>query len=706
MWDIQLVRQTTKTECGLACISMVSSYFGFQKPISYYRENFNIGRDGVSLKSMISILDSINLKSKAMQILDFEKYEFEDEVYIIHLKSSHYVVLKKKGKNRHFIWDPADGKRVISKSELQEISSGYCLLVSKKSVFKKEKSKINDFRHIIPVIRKSIYTILCVILTSAFASILSLAVPLLLKNIINDLVNDYVINYASIYKLIMVIIGLYFIISTMKNNLMVKLQGKLYNDISLKTICHLFRIKYSFYDNRTDGDILYRLSFLNQIQNAISSIFIQLLVSCTGVIVIIFYIVSNYSFLLPYLAIILLVSSALFLIFNKIILNMKKQELKSKEDVDSLMTEIVKSMYQIKCLHIDSIFLDSYKMKFKNFIQVFKCTDGKSKKLNLILNIIFTFTPFFILLYLIQESNKVSVGELFALYTILTTIFSQCLIFVSSISDVMILKASIFYINDLLDEEEILVNHKEVEIGSFENLKLKSMSFRYSDTSPLSLFNINMSVNKGKCIAIVGASGSGKTTLVKLIARLYQPSAGEIVINNTKLDDISKNDYLNIISMVTQSPVIFNKTIRNNIILDNMEISDEKVINALKVANIWEEVCAMPLGLDTFILSQGGNLSGGQIQRLAIARAIVHNPELLIMDEATSALDYINEEKIYKNLKEEKITQIIISHRLSTIMNADYIYVLSKGMIVEEGTHDKLLELNGIYSAMFHEKIS
>lgn len=270
----------------------------------------------------------------------------------------------------------------------------------------------------------------------------------------------------------------------------------------------------------------------------------------------------------------------------------------------------------------------------------------------------------------------------------------------------MLLKASIFYINDLLDEEEVLINKECIETGSFKNLKLKSMYFKYSDTSPMALNNINIEVNKGKCVAIVGASGSGKTTLVKLIARLYKPSIGEVLINNIKLEDVSNKEYLKNISMVTQTPVMFNKTIRNNIVLDNEKISTDQVVRALKIANIWEEVQAMPLSLDTFISGQGGNLSGGQIQRLAIARAIINNPELLIMDEATSGLDYINEETIYRNLKKENITQIIISHRLSTIMNADYIYVLDKGNIIEEGTHEELIKFNGMYSTMFNEKIN
>ena len=706
MSKFKLIRQTTKTECGLACISMVANYYGFQQPISYYREKFNIGRDGVSLKGIAKILDDINLNVDAIKINNFDKFDFEKGIYIIHLKSAHFIVLKKLNRHKCLILDPAKGKIKVDKSQLKDIASGLCLKIEKKDNFSKSKNNLNEFRHIIPVVKNSIFLIIGVIITSALVYIVSLMIPFLLKNIINDLVYNKSLNFNSIYLYAILIVITFYFISSIRNKIMVKLQSDLYNKISLKSICHLFKIKYSFYDNRTDGDIIYRLGFLNQIQSAISGVFIQLLVSFSGVIAVLIYLSTQYKTLLPILVLILILSSGIFLFFNRIILEMRKKELKSKEDVESCITEIVKGMYQIKCLHLENHFINSYKVHFTNFIKTFKYTDSNSKRLNLILNVVFTFTPFFFLIFLIQQSSLVSVGELFALYTLLTTIFSQCLVIVSNISEIILLKASVFYINDLLDEKEIKAIRNNKKIEKFESLSINNMSFRYSDTSLNVLNDININLTKGKCIAIVGASGSGKTTLLKLITKLYEPSNGNITINGNDLKCISNDTYLNIISMVTQYPVMFNKTIRNNIVLDNKDISDEEIIKALKIANIWEEIEKMPLGLDTFISGQGGNLSGGQIQRIAIARAIVNKPELLIMDESTSSLDSINEQKIYINLRKENITQLIVSHRLSTVANADYIYVLSNGRIVEQGDHLKLLGFNGLYANMFNEQIS
>ena len=707
MSKIKLIRQTAQSECGLTCISMVANYFGFTQPISYYRDRFNVGRDGTSLKDIYNILKTIKLKCQAMQITDFTQYKFEKNPYIVHLKSAHFVVIEKiSGGDMLFIWDPAKGKSKISSKELQMMSSGYCLLIDKDTDFVKVKNNVTEFRHIIPAIRETAPLITGVLLVAFLVYIISIFIPLLLKNTINSIIDAGFVNFSTILLRAVILAIMFYIISSLRNTAMVKLQSTLYKKISLKTINHLFKIKYSFYDNRSQGDILYRLSFLTEIQNAISGVFIQLLVSFTGVFAVLCYLAINYPLLAPILLIILVLFSVVFLLLNKRILEMKQKEMQTKEKVESIIAEIVSNMYEIKCLHLGEYFFNSYKSLFNIFLNTFEFSQKNSQRLNLILNVIFTFSPLFILVFLIREPNFFSVGELFALYSLLTTIFTQCVALVSNISSIMLLKASIFYLNDLLDEKGIESSCSNIIVDSFQSLEVKNVKFRYSDISPNVLTDINISVKRGECIAIVGASGSGKTTLVKLIANLYAPTEGEITINENNVNNISMETFMQAVSIVTQAPVVFNKTIRNNIVLDDTSICDENVIWALSVVNLWEEIRNMPLGLDTIISGQGGNLSGGQIQRISLARALIRHPQFLVLDEATSSLDSINEKIIYNNLKKECITQIVISHRLSTIMNADYIYVLSKGTIVEHGVHINLMKKNGIYAQMFNGQMT
>lgn len=181
---------------------------------------------------------------------------------------------------------------------------------------------------------------------------------------------------------------------------------------------------------------------------------------------------------------------------------------------------------------------------------------------------------------------------------------------------------------------------------------------------------------------------------------MYEPSSGSITINNVNIKNLDE-EYNKIVKIVPQIPVFFNKTIKENIIMGNSDISDEQIIRALKISNFWDEVSMMPMGIETVVSGQGGNLSGGQIQKLSLSRALVRNPQLLILDEATSSLDPWNEKIVYNNLKETGITRVVISHRLSTIVDADCIYVMKKGSFVEVGTHVELIEKCGNYHNLY-----
>ncbi|HIO26551.1 MAG TPA: ATP-binding cassette domain-containing protein, partial [Flavobacteriaceae bacterium] len=204
---------------------------------------------------------------------------------------------------------------------------------------------------------------------------------------------------------------------------------------------------------------------------------------------------------------------------------------------------------------------------------------------------------------------------------------------------------------------------------------------------------------KGKTIALVGQSGSGKSTIANLVTRFYDIERGEILIDNTNIKDINKESLRNLMGMVTQDAILFNDTIKNNILMAKEDATDQEIIEALKIANAWEFVSDLPKGIDTNIGDSGNKLSGGQKQRISIARAVLKNPPIMILDEATSALDTESEKLVQKALENmmKNRTSIVIAHRLSTIQNADNIIVMQRGEIVEQGKHNELLALNGTY---------
>ena len=253
---------------------------------------------------------------------------------------------------------------------------------------------------------------------------------------------------------------------------------------------------------------------------------------------------------------------------------------------------------------------------------------------------------------------------------------------------------------DIIDNDTIIPENKNaVEINSFDhNIEIKNISFSYENDVVIN--NLNLTIPKGSSVALVGQSGSGKSTLANLICRFYDTQKGEICFDNTDIKNLKKESLRKMIGLVTQDSILFNDTIKNNLLIAKEDATNDEIINCLKVANAWEFVKKLPKKIDTNIGDSGNKLSGGQKQRLSIARAVLKNPPILVLDEATSALDSESEKLVQTaldNLMKDK-TSIVIAHRLSTIQNSEKIIVLEKGQIIESGKHKELMKKDGVYS--------
>ena len=257
------------------------------------------------------------------------------------------------------------------------------------------------------------------------------------------------------------------------------------------------------------------------------------------------------------------------------------------------------------------------------------------------------------------------------------------------------------------DPEPKAANPKH--LGKIETLEFENVGFKHKTASQKAINEISFKVNTGETIAFVGPSGSGKTTLMKLLVGLYRPQQGRILYNNIDENNIDFDDLRNQIGFVTQDTQLFSGTIRENLVFVNPEATDDEVMDVLNKASCTNLVARADKGLETMIGEGGLKLSGGEKQRLSIARALLRKPKVLLFDEATSALDSITEEAITDTIREissdGKQISILIAHRLSTIMHADRIYVLEKGDVVETGNHEKLLEEKGLYYAMWRQQI-
>ena len=248
-------------------------------------------------------------------------------------------------------------------------------------------------------------------------------------------------------------------------------------------------------------------------------------------------------------------------------------------------------------------------------------------------------------------------------------------------------------------DNEITSKENAVIKNSFNDvLEIKNINFRYEDANVLKDFSLQ--VKKGQTVALVGQSGSGKSTIANLLTRFYDVNEGSIAIDGIEIIDMHLNSLRDLLGLVTQDSILFNDSIKNNILIGKLNATDDEIIDALKVANAYEFVKDLPNGINTNIGDAGNKLSGGQKQRLNIARAVLKNPPIMILDEATSALDTESEKFVQVALENmmQNRTSIVIAHRLSTIQKADLIVVMKKGRIVEQGKHDELVAMKGTYN--------
>ena len=299
-------------------------------------------------------------------------------------------------------------------------------------------------------------------------------------------------------------------------------------------------------------------------------------------------------------------------------------------------------------------------------------------------------------------NNKITPGQFFSFLTAIFMIYTPAKRLVGANNSLQQAKAPLERVDKLLAEEKEQEGRIELK-GINKDIVFEKVSFRYENTNDDALEDINLGVKKGEIIAFVGRSGAGKTTFVDLISRFYIPTEGAIYIDSTDISDVSLKSLRPLIGIVSQDIILFNDTARANIAYGKKRATEEDIITAAKAAFAHDFILELPQGYDTVIGERGVRLSGGQKQRLSIARAILKNPPILILDEATSSLDTASEMMVQKALEMlmEGRTTFVIAHRLSTVRRADRIIVLDKGRIVESGTHNELLALNGFYRKLY-----
>ncbi len=475
---------------------------------------------------------------------------------------------------------------------------------------------------------------------------------------------------------------------------------------------HTLRLPYSEFEETSSGNLL---SLLQKVRNDnerfINSFISSLFSAIVGVSFLIWYAITKHWALVPVFLLGVVWLGGLTGLLSRKIKTIQRSVIHETNKMSGSITESIRNIEFIKSMGLTWPEIK----RLKAFTgKIFNLEMQKVRKIRTLsflqrsVLIILKESILFILLWLIFR-HLLTMGELIAMQFISTRIMFPLQELGSIILAYREAEASLQIFSNLMKKETEYRPEEPVEIGDIEKLRFENVSFRYRKADHDAVEDLSFNVKVGETIAFAGPSGCGKSTLVKLLAGLYPPTRGNIFFDDVPAREIRYNRMRRQLGFVTQDTQLFSGSIRANLQFVKPEATDEEILAALRKASSMELVRESPDGLDT-ILGEGGKMvSGGEKQRLAIARALVRNPRVLIFDEATSALDSLTEDEITCTLREisagKKQIILIIAHRLSTIMHADRIYVLEKGKIVEEGNHETLLENKGLYYAMWRQQI-
>ena len=705
-------------DCGPACLKIIAKHFGKFYSLQSLRDKCGITKEGVSLLDLSTGAESIGLRTLAIKCTIDDVVNSVPFPAIIFWKDSHFVVVYYANKKYIWVSDPAKGRIKYTHEEFKKgwyqkgAKQGVLLAIEPTAEFKDSKAereqRKNTFSSILkyftPYQRNFTLIFVIMLLVTALQGML----PFISKAVIDVGIKTSDVNFIN-----MVLIGnISILLSVMIFNvirdwILMHITARVNIALISDYLIKLMKLPVTFFENKLLGDILQRVQDHERIRsfimnNSLSLIFSILTFVVFSIILLIYNAIIFYIFIS---------GSILYAGWVLLFLNIRKKmdweyfELLSKNQ--SYWVETVSSIQDIKIYNYEK----HRRWKWEEIQarlyhvnkRVLAITNAQNLGAQFIESIKNMGIVFFCATAVIK--GEITFGVMISTQFIIGMLNGPLVQFINFIVSAQYAKISFLRINEikqLEDEEELLSVGSTTILPENKSLILDNVNFQYTANSPLVLHNIYLHIPENKVTAIVGGSGCGKSTLLKLLVRLYKPSYGDIKMDKMNVNAINLRQWRSMCGVVMQDGKIFSDTILNNIVLDDEHIDYEQLRKVCRIAQIEDEINAMPKGFETNIGENGRGLSGGQKQRLLIARALYRNPQYLFLDEATNALDTINEKKIVEALNNAFLqrTVIVVAHRLSTIRNADQIVVLDKGYIVEVGNHDSLMERKGHYFQM------
>lgn len=719
---VPTVLQMEATECGAACLGMVFAKYNLWLPLEKLRAECGVNRDGSKASNVIEAARARGFEADGYSLStdDILSTMKEEKIFplIIHWNFNHFVVLEGIKGDIAYLNDPSVGKREVKLDEFRTSYTGISLLIEPTADFKPEGERYNVFKDVFKKLIEDKWAALFILVLELCAIIPGLASPVMSQIFMDDILTrkhlDWMTNFCIAMTVAFIISG---VMSLLRAVVLTNWQRKITLADSSSYFWHLLRLPMQFFQQRYAAEVAGRVSFNASIANVLSG---PAATAVLDLFVALFYFVLllQYSVTLTFIGIFF--CSIEFIMFFAMRRKLTDLNMRIQQDAGKAYGVAINGLRMIETIKANGDETDFFTKWSGYQAKVLKGSQETtiwSLTMNMLptllggLNgaLIMTLGGFSIM------DGLLTVGMFMAFQQLMGSFQAPVNALVGLGSTLQQTEMQMQRLNDVRSYERDSLNYpsEKRNYSSFEKegrvrlsgaLSLKNISFGYSPLEEPLLKDFNLELNPGKWAAIVGASGSGKSTLAKIVTGLYEEWEGEVLFDGIKRRNLPRNSIVSSLASVDQDIFLIEGTIAENIALFNESVPRSDIVQAAKDACIHDDIMNLEGGYDAKVTEGGLNFSGGQRQRLEIARALALNPSLLVLDEATSALDPITEKQVLLNIRHRGCSCLIVAHRLSTIRDADEIIVLEYGNIVERGLHRDMIKNDGPYSRLIKER--
>ena len=694
--------QMHASECGAACLGIVLAYFGRWAPLTELREKCEVSRDGSSAASILRASRQYGLECNGLGLRADQLKQVELPL-ILFWQFSHFIVLEGFDSRYFYLNDPATGKRRVTEEEFIKGYSGVALRFKPSPDFKGGGKQPSLLQQLSALLSGSWSMLTGVIASGLLLTLLALIIPVSLGAFVDDFMNEH----GAWGGLVTALLGagvLVYILSLLKQRFLKRLAVRVsvigYN----RAMSRLLRLPVDFFAHRLAGDLTDRVSSSDRIAKNLADQFLVLIIdmAMSAVLLIAMFV---YDVLLTLVVLLLALLHGFLARLLNAVRAVRSQTMRREQ---GLLIGVGMQMLS----HADNLRMTGSDDRFFSRWSGQQARELHARQLYSELGSVNSALPGLIAAFRaaailgfggsLVMAGEMTLGALVGFYILAEMFLAPVGRFLEFADKRQALETDLQRLEDISrTAEDPVFSRRSPESQSIPTfngrlqlagrLELRDVTFGYNKSRKPLLENFNLVIKPGQRVAIVGPSGSGKSTVARLVSGIYQPWSGEILFDGHPPDEIPQEVLRRSISMVDQEAVLFSASVRENITLWNPAVPDEVIVAATRDASIHEEILLRPQGYATMVEEGGVNFSGGQRQRLEIARGLVGNPSVLILDEATSALDAATEEYVDDALRRRGVTCLIVAHRLSTVRDCDEIIVLDKGAEVQRGTHDELI---------------